>query len=106
MCPFLIGWSRNFLELIKYLPFFWSIEVYIVKSKHFSFFKAEFGIFQLQAPGNSGWMLSFSTATHKNPPTICLQQDATFWRLSLRGFKNYEHTGQQRLIYRAWQGLN
>ena len=33
-------------------PLFKSIEVYIVKSKIFSFPKTEFAIFQLQAPGN------------------------------------------------------
>ena len=41
---FWISWPRNFLDFINQLAIF--------KIKHFSFLKTEFGIFQLQAPGN------------------------------------------------------
>ena len=43
-----------FENLLLSWPLLKSIEVYIVKSKIFSFPKTEFGIFQLQAPGNPG----------------------------------------------------
>ena len=52
------------LNLLSIWLFKKSIEVYIVKSKHFSVFKTEFGIFQLQKPGNSGGARTFKCAVH------------------------------------------
>ena len=58
---FLDGCPRNFVEVIKYLAFFKSLGLLngwpfskslFSKVQNLAFFKTEFGLVQLQAPGN------------------------------------------------------
>ena len=66
-CLFLDRWPVIFGSFAAFWPFLKSLEVYIVvKIQNFSFFKTDFCIFQLHAPGNSDFVTFIRYKKHRN----------------------------------------